>query len=52
MEHQKVLDIVTEFKNNGLNITIDEMDFEKSHQIIIKMDKNVSSEKEKENSEK
>ncbi len=49
---KSIRDIVTEFKNNGLNITIDEMDFEKSHQIIIKMDKNVSSEKEKENSEK
>ena len=35
----KIRDLVEELKNNGININIDEMDFEKSYQIIIKMDK-------------
>ena len=35
----KVRDLVEELKNNGIRINIDEMDFEKSYQIIIKIDK-------------
>ena len=36
---EKIRDLVEELKNNGIKINIDEMDFEKSYQIIIKMDK-------------
>lgn len=35
----KVRDLVEELKNNGIRVNIDEMDFEKSYQIIIKIDK-------------
>lgn len=35
----KVRDLIEELKNNGVRINIDEMDFEKSYQIIIKIDK-------------
>ena len=34
-----VRDLIEELKNNGVRINIDEMDFEKSYQIIIKIDK-------------
>lgn len=36
---EKVRDLVEELKNNGIRVNIDEMDFEKSYQIIIKIDK-------------
>ena len=35
----KIKDLVEDLKKKGLNVTADEMDFEKSYQIIIKIDK-------------
>ena len=35
----KIRDLVEDLKEHGINITTDEMDFEKSYQIIIKIDK-------------
>ena len=35
----KIRDLVNELKINGINIKTDEMNFEKSYQIIIKIDK-------------
>ena len=37
---KKIKDLVEDIKSKGLTITADEMDFEKSYQIIIKIDKN------------
>lgn len=36
---KKIKDLVEELKNKGIKVTADEMDFEKSYQIIIKIDK-------------
>lgn len=36
---QKIRDLVTELKSNGISVTIDEMNFENSFQVIIKLDK-------------
>ena len=36
---KKIRDIVTDFKNHGISIESDEMNFENSYQIIIKIDK-------------
>ena len=36
---EQVRDLVEVLKNNGIKVNIDEMDFEKSYQIIIKIDK-------------
>ena len=36
---EKVRDLIEELKNNGIKVNADEMDFEKSYQIIIKIDK-------------
>ena len=36
---EQVRDLVEVLKNNGIKVNIDEMDFEKSYQIIIKMEK-------------
>ena len=35
----KIRDLVNNLKEHGINVTTDEMDFEKSYQIIIKIDK-------------
>ena len=37
---KKIKDLVEDIKSKGLTITADEMEFEKSYQIIIKIDKN------------
>lgn len=36
---KKIRDLVTELKNNGISVTADEMNFENSFQVIIKIDK-------------
>ena len=36
---EQVRDLVETLKNNGIKVNVDEMDFEKSYQIIIKIDK-------------
>ena len=36
----KIKNAVDEIKANGINLTMDEMNFEKSYQVIIKIDKN------------
>jgi len=35
----KIRDLVGDLKNHGIKVTTDEMDFEKSYQVIIKIDK-------------
>lgn len=35
----KIRELVEELKNHGIKVTADEMDFEKSYQVIIKLDK-------------
>ncbi|MBR2678754.1 MAG: ParB/RepB/Spo0J family partition protein [Bacilli bacterium] len=35
----KIKDLIDDLKNHGINVNADEMDFEKSYQIIIKIDK-------------
>ena len=35
----KIRDLINNLKDGGINVTTDEMDFEKSYQIIIKIDK-------------
>ena len=36
---EQVRDLIETLKNNGIKVNVDEMDFEKSYQIIIKIDK-------------
>ena len=36
---KKIKDVVEDLKNHGIKVNADEMDFEKSYQIIIKIDK-------------
>lgn len=38
---EKIKELVSEIRESGLQIQLDEMDFEKSHQIIIKIDKDL-----------
>ena len=40
----KIKDLVTDLKNHGINLKTDEMNFEKSYQIIIKIDKTTNEE--------
>ena len=35
----KIKNAVDEIKANGINLTMDEMNFEKSYQVIIKIEK-------------
>ena len=41
---KKIRDLIEELKQNGININTDEMNFDKSYQIIIKIDKTTENE--------
>ena len=41
---ESIKNIVNEYKEHGLNVSLDEMNFEKSFQIIIKVDKTKNEE--------